>query len=66
MMKNEAEKASLKHKSTLIYPLNVELNLICHLLALLGGANIVVVSRLRVNISASRLVATTHKTRGLQ
>ena len=31
-------------------PLNVELNPICHLLALLGGATIVVVSRLRVNI----------------
>jgi len=29
-------------------PLNAELNPICHLLALLGGANIVVVSRLRV------------------
>src|SRR5215510_11389370 len=31
-------------------PLNAELNLICHLLALLGGATIVVVSRLRVNL----------------
>jgi hypothetical protein len=30
-------------------PLNAELNPICHLLALLGGATIVVVSRLRVN-----------------
>jgi hypothetical protein len=30
-------------------PLNAELNPICHLLALLGSANIVVVSRLRVN-----------------
>ena len=29
-------------------PLNAELNTICHLLALLGGATIVVVSRLRV------------------
>ena len=29
-------------------PLNTELNPICHLLALLGGATIVVVSRLRV------------------
>ena len=29
-------------------PLNAELNPICHLLALLGGATIVVVSRLRV------------------
>ena len=31
-------------------PLNAELNPICHLLALLGGATIVVVSRLRVNL----------------
>ena len=31
-----------------INPLNGELNPICHLLALLGGATIVVVSRLRV------------------
>jgi hypothetical protein len=30
-------------------PLNAELNPICHLLALLGGATIVVVSSLRVN-----------------
>jgi hypothetical protein len=32
-----------------INPLNAELNPICHLLALLGGATIVVVSRLGVN-----------------
>ena len=31
-----------------INPLNAELNPICHLLALLSGATIVVVSRLRV------------------
>jgi hypothetical protein len=31
-------------------PLNAELNPICHLLALLGGATIVVVSSLRVNV----------------
>src|SRR5215510_14723100 len=31
-------------------PLNAELNPICHLLALLGGATIVVVSSLRVNM----------------
>ena len=30
-------------------PLNAELNPICHLLALLGGPTIVIVSRLRVN-----------------
>jgi len=30
--------------------LNAELNPICHLLALLGGATIVVVSRLMVNM----------------
>ena len=34
----------------LFNPLNAELNPICHLLALLGGATIVVVSRLRVKI----------------
>ena len=33
----------------LFLPLNAELNPICHLLALLGGATIVVVSGLRVN-----------------
>ena len=33
-------------------PLNAELNPICHLLALLGGATIVVVSWLRVNSEA--------------
>ena len=32
----------------MINPLNAELNPICHLLALLGGATIVVFSRLRV------------------
>ena len=31
--------------------LNTELNPICHLLALLGGATIVNVSRLRVNLT---------------
>ena len=34
----------------LLNPLNAELNPICHLLALLGGATIVVVSRLRVKV----------------
>ena len=33
-------------------PLNAELNPICHLLALLGGATILVVSRVRVNLVA--------------
>ena len=40
--------------STVVYdinPLKAELNPICHLLALLGGATIVVVSRLRVKVS---------------
>ena len=36
--------------TTRFNPLNAELNPICHLLALLGGATIVVVSRLRVKI----------------
>jgi hypothetical protein len=40
---------STTYFSTLsLNPLNAELNPICHLLALLGGAIIVVVSRLRV------------------
>src|SRR5215472_15039266 len=34
-----------------MHPLNAKLNPICHLLALLGGATIVVVSRLRVNLA---------------
>ena len=37
------------HSLGVFNPLNAELNPICHLLALLGGATIVVVSRLRVN-----------------
>jgi hypothetical protein len=37
-----------------INPLNAELNPICHMLALLGGATIVVVSRLRVKFVASQ------------
>ena len=42
---------NIKYEFTFILnPLNAELNPICHLLALLGGATIVVVSRLRVNI----------------
>ena len=53
---------AVKHYTTLprictINPLNAELNPICHLLALLGGATIVVVSRLRVkNLSVSNTV----------
>jgi hypothetical protein len=37
-----------RKKVKAINPLNAELNPICRLLALLGGATIVVVSRLRV------------------
>jgi hypothetical protein len=44
---NESNKLKLHYKQN-ITPLNAELNPICHLLALLGGATIVVVSRLRV------------------
>ena len=39
---------ALLAKMSVFNPLNAELNPICHLLALLGGATIVVVSRLRV------------------
>jgi hypothetical protein len=35
----------------ILNPLNTELNPICHLLALLGGATVVVISRLRVNLN---------------
>ena len=43
---------ALTHCLIMLYisPLNAELNPIYHLLALLGGATIVVVSRLRVNV----------------
>ena len=40
---------SCQFQYVFVNPLNAELNPICHLLALLGGATIVVVSRLRVN-----------------
>jgi hypothetical protein len=44
-----ADKAECRITEDRIFnPLNAELNPICHLLALLGGATIVVVSRLRV------------------
>ena len=39
------------HGPMRVNPLNAELNPICHLLALLGGATIVVVSRLRVKFT---------------
>jgi hypothetical protein len=39
-----------------INPLNAELNPICHLLALLGGATIVVVSRIRVKIILNNIL----------
>ena len=45
----------LKREYYKFNPLNAELNPICHLLALLGGATIVVVSRLRVNASTEKM-----------
>jgi hypothetical protein len=42
-----------------VNPLNAELNPICHLLALLGGATIVVVSRLRVNKEGFKMTSNT-------
>ena len=42
---------NVKKKPAAFNPLNAELNPICHLLALLEGATIVVVSRLRVKQS---------------
>ena len=48
----ELERNNWKIDFSWINPLNTELNPICHLLALLGGATIVVVSRLRVKAHA--------------
>ena len=48
--KNRKASWNAWHIEFVFNPLNAELNPICHLLALLGGATIVVVSRLRVNI----------------
>jgi len=42
-------------------PLNAKLNTNCHLLALLGGATIVVVSRLRVNTNLLCTYQTTRR-----
>jgi hypothetical protein len=58
---NEGEYYMELWVRSLVNPLNAELNPICHLLTLLGGATIVVVSRLRVNgniffLSASQLI----------
>jgi len=47
-MSVESGQCRFIRKRGMIDPLNAELNPICHLLALLGGATIVVVSRLRV------------------
>jgi hypothetical protein len=44
----------------IIKPLNVELNLICDLLALLGAHHILHVSRIRVKISAFHRIEHTH------
>ena len=49
LLKLQLLKQSIKIHQCVVNPLNAELNPICHLLALLGGATIVVVSRLRVN-----------------
>jgi hypothetical protein len=40
-------------RNTFLNPLNAELNLICHLLALLGAHPILHVSRIRVNVICS-------------
>src|SRR5215510_5700875 len=45
-------------------PLNAELNPICHLLALLGGATIIVVSRLRVKLKVSQRGLGSHRPHG--
>jgi hypothetical protein len=43
----------VSHFAVAVNPLNAELNPICHLLALLGGATVVVVSRLKVKQNGS-------------
>ena len=54
MRECDKSKNTCKQQLPIVYmsfnPLNAELNPICHLLALLGGATIVVVSRLRVKV----------------
>ena len=53
MVTTKAETCSCSyfhHIANKFNPLNAEINPICHLLALLGGATIVVVSRLRVKV----------------
>jgi len=45
----------------LFNPLNAELNPICHLLALLGGTTIIVVSRLRVKAWSRTIRCEIHK-----
>jgi len=48
------EEITLCNDIVTINPLNAELNPICHFLALLGGATIVVVSRLRVKVNQTQ------------
>jgi hypothetical protein len=55
--KSTSWEYAIKRLHTFLNPLNAELNPICHLLALLGGATIVVVSRLRVNEAKSKTKA---------
>jgi hypothetical protein len=55
-------KKSAEYVDNIINPLNAELNPICHLLALLGGATIVDVSRLRVKGTDTVNYATTYHT----
>jgi hypothetical protein len=49
------QSANMVENIHYINPLKAELNPICHLLALLGGATIVVVSRLRVNHAFNKI-----------
>jgi hypothetical protein len=50
----DVTKLILNDNNKIFNTLNAELNPICHLLALLGGATIVVVSRLRVNVDTQK------------
>jgi hypothetical protein len=52
----ENEGRGLHVRRITFNPLNAELNPICHLLALLGGATIVVLSRLRVKLKQREIL----------
>jgi hypothetical protein len=48
-MLHESDEKCRKYGENYINPLNIKLNLICHLLALLGAHHILHISRIKVN-----------------